>query len=172
MQIFDLSQLVCRLHVLNSIRVLYLYFTLYLVKYFIVWLCTCINPFIKYKMEFGSEIFVSESCPACVEQICVTRTFFNNYSNSLNFHWFQVNQCKIKILLSDKFIVASSGYRSEFEQHVVPSHLRSFLWALVPNLGIWTSDSHDHDSWEAHNPAVPQCCPHLQMEHGLAQTSS
>ncbi|KAM9600071.1 transmembrane protein 164 isoform 3-T3 [Morphnus guianensis] len=59
------------------------------------------------------------------------------------------------------YLLRKGGYRSEFEQHVVPSRLRSFLWALVSNLGIWTSDCHDHDSWEACNPAVLQCCPHL-----------
>ncbi|XP_030305247.1 transmembrane protein 164 isoform X2 [Calypte anna] len=59
------------------------------------------------------------------------------------------------------YLLRKGGYRSEFEQHVVSSHLRSFLWALVPNLGIWTSDCHDHDSWEACNPSVSQCCAHL-----------
>ncbi|XP_048175288.1 transmembrane protein 164 isoform X2 [Corvus hawaiiensis] len=59
------------------------------------------------------------------------------------------------------YLLQKGGYRSEFEQHVVPSCLRSFLWALVSNLGLWTSDCHDHDSREARNPAVPQCCPHL-----------
>lgn len=29
-----------------------------LVKYFIDWLCTCINQFIKYTMEFGSAFFL------------------------------------------------------------------------------------------------------------------
>lgn len=133
-----------------------------MVKYFIDWLCTCINPFIKFVSVFFWKLpFL------CWANVCHLNIFYY-YGNSLNFHWFWVNQCKIKILLIDQFIVASSGYRSEFEQHVVPSHLRSFLWALVPNLGIWTSDCHDHDSWEAHNPAVSECCPHLQVEHGLA----
>lgn len=60
-------------------------------------------------------------------------------------------------MLMYKLVVPFLGYRSEFEQHVMPSHFRSFLWALVSNLGIWTSDCHDYDSWEACNLTVLLC---------------
>ncbi|XP_024073172.2 transmembrane protein 164 isoform X2 [Terrapene carolina triunguis] len=58
------------------------------------------------------------------------------------------------------YLLRKGGHGSEFEQHVMPSHLRSFLWALVSNLGIWTSDYHDHGSWKTCN-IVLQCCPRL-----------
>lgn len=129
------------------------------VKDFINWLCTCINPSIKCTTEFGSAFLLKAALrllnKGLSPQHFLLLRWFQNY------HFRCLNQCNTKILLIYKFVVTFSGYRSEFEQHVVPSRLRSFLWALVSNLGIWTSDCHDHDSWEACNPTVLQCCPHL-----------